>query len=96
MLSKKPLGRKRRVLVTFTLSEPEADAVQLVGDFTDWGSPKAMRRASDGTWSVAVELPSGREYAFRYVVNGVRWENDPAADKYVPNAFGSENSVVVT
>jgi hypothetical protein len=27
---------------------------------------------------------------------GVRWENDPAADKYVPNAFGSENSAVVT
>jgi len=38
----------------------------------------------------------GREYAFRYRVDGERWENDPGADKYVPNPFGSDNSVVVT
>ncbi|NMU47172.1 1,4-alpha-glucan branching protein, partial [Vibrio parahaemolyticus] len=25
-----------------------------------------------------------------------KWENDPQADAYVPNVFGSDNSVVCT
>jgi len=55
-----------------------------------------MRRLPEGVWRVAVELPSGREYSFRYLVDGVHWLNDPSADRYVPNPFGSENSMVVT
>jgi len=31
---------------------------------------------------------------FRYLVDGERWENDWAADAYVPNPFGGEDSVV--
>ena len=70
--------------------------MQLTGDFTSWSRPKAMRRAADGSWRVAVDLPAGREFGFRYLIDGVRWENDPKADRYAPNPFGSENSVVVT
>jgi 1,4-alpha-glucan branching enzyme len=96
MLAKKRINHSGHVRVTFVLPQQEAEAVQLLGDFTEWRKPKAMRRASDGTWRVAVELQAGREYGFRYLVDGVRWENDPSADKYVPNPFGTENSVVVT
>ena len=41
-------------------------------------------------------LPKGNEYQFRYLVNGRDWHNDWHADKYVPNKYGSDNSVVVT
>ena len=81
--------------VTFALQRPDADAVHVVGDFTDWQASKAMRRSAEGTWRVGVELPSGREYGFRYLVDGVHWVNDPSADKYAPNPYGSDNSVVV-
>lgn len=68
--------------------------VFLVGDFNDWKPVQAMERA-DECWRCALELEPGREYQFRYLVDGDTWLNDPAADKYAPNPFGSENSVVV-
>ncbi len=96
MSTKRRAPRKKYVRVTFLLQRPAADTVHVAGDFTDWQASKAMRRTPEGAWRVAVELPSGREYSFRYLVDGVHWINDPSADKYVPNPYGSENSVVVT
>ncbi len=96
MLAKTRLARNGHVRVTFVLPEPKAGAVHLVGDFTDWQASKPMRRARDGTWRAEINLEPGREYGFRYLIDGTRWTNDPAADKYVPNPYGSDNSVVVT
>jgi hypothetical protein len=39
-------------------------------------------------------LEAGQQYRFRYLVDGERWENDWAADAYLPNAYGGEDSVV--
>lgn len=47
-------------------------------------------------WGLTLTLDPEREYQFRYLVNGTSWQNDAAADKYVPNAYGDDNSVVVT
>ena len=96
MLSKRHLTNNGHVRVTFIMPRDDAGAVQLLGDFTEWRTPKAMRRSGDGTWRVAVDLPAGHEFHYRYLIDGVRWENDPQADKYAPNPFGSDNSVVVT
>jgi 1,4-alpha-glucan branching enzyme len=96
MLTKKRLSGNGHVRVTFILPPREAEDVRLLGDFTEWQGSKPLRRLRDGTWRVAVDLPAGREFGFRYLVDGQRWENDPGADKYVPNPFGSDNSVVVT
>ncbi|MDF5410084.1 isoamylase early set domain-containing protein, partial [Vibrio parahaemolyticus] len=41
-------------------------------------------------------LPKARNVQFRYLLDDAKWENDPQADAYVPNAFGSDNSVVCT
>jgi len=96
MITKQRAPRNHHTRVTFALQQPDARTISVAGDFTDWQASKEMRRSGEGLWRVSVELPSGREYGFRYLVNGERWINDPAADKYVPNPFGSENSVVVT
>ena len=47
-------------------------------------------------YRVQVELEPGREYQFRYLVDGREWYNDPQADAYVPGGHGSENGVVTT
>ncbi|MGD0993485.1 MAG: isoamylase early set domain-containing protein [Gemmatimonadales bacterium] len=96
MLAKTPVPRNGHIRVTFVLPEPGASAVHLVGDFSDWQAFKAMRRQKNGTWKTEILLEPGHEYGFRYLIDGKRWENDPKADKYVPNPYGSENSVVVT
>ena len=96
MITKRRTARASHVRVTFLLQRPDADTVHLVGDFTEWQPSRAMRRSPEGAWRLGVELPLGREYGFRYLVDGGYCVNDPSADKYVPNPYGSDNSVVVT
>jgi hypothetical protein len=40
-----------------------------------------------------VELEPGRQYQFRYLLDGERWCNDWHADAYVANQMGTDNCV---
>jgi len=83
--------------VTFELpAEVNANSVALVGEFNDWDETKnPMTKRKGGRFSTTISLQAGREYRFRYFVDGERWENDWNADKYLPNDQGSEDSVIV-
>jgi len=97
MLKKRRFKKTNVVKVTFVLpAEVEAETVHLVGDFNDWQTSHTMRRQKDRSWRITVDLKPGRKYQFRYLVDGERWLNDPQADKYIPNPYGDQNSVVVT
>lgn len=89
--------KKGTVKVTFELL-PEAQAQQaaVVGEFNQW-DPTAtpMKRKKDGSFSVAVNLQGGKQYRYKYYLDGQRWENDPHADELVPNIFGTQDSVLV-
>jgi len=95
MLEKTPRSGKN-VDVTFRM--PPLDGVvelYLCGDFNDWhksGAP--LRPQPDGSWAVTLTLELGKSYRFRYFDNQARWHNDWEADAYVPNEFGTEDSVV--
>lgn len=92
----KTRGRGGRAQVTFTLDGAVAAmSAAVCGEFNDWrGDGHVMDRAADGSFNLTVELDTGRRYRFRYLLDGSRWENDWAADDYVPNAFGGDDSVV--
>ncbi len=89
---------KNKVQVTFTLPVQEGDeSAYLVGDFNDWDvHATRMDRIDEGSWEAKVSLRPDREYQYRYLVNGTLWRTDPAADDYMRNPYGSENSVVST
>ena len=53
-----------------------------------------MKKLKDGSFSATASLESGGTYRFRYLVDGERWENDWEADEYLPNDFGSDDSIV--
>ena len=98
MITKKSLG-EGKILVTFELpSAVWAESVSLVGDFNDWNmtSHPLCQTIDDGRWYIEVILEAGKEYSFRYLVNGTDWHNDWHADKYAPNPFGGDDSVVIT
>lgn len=82
--------------VTFTLpAEAGAETACLCGEFNEWDKAALpMKKQKDGSFKVTVALEPGRHYHFRYFLDGERWENDWEADAYVPNAFGSEDSVL--
>lgn len=98
MLKKQFIEESPVCRVEFSLSESvQAETVYLVGDFNNWDeSATPMQQEHDHSFTVVVELEKDKEYHFRYLVNGVEWHNDWMADKYVPNPYSGDNSVVVT
>lgn len=92
----KTRGQGGRAQVTFTLDGAVgAMSAAVCGEFNNWfGDGHVMARAADGSFTLTIELDTGRRYRFRYLLDGSRWENDWAADDYVPNAFGGDDSVV--
>jgi 1,4-alpha-glucan branching enzyme len=71
------------------------ECLYLVGDFNGWNeAPHPMLRNEDGTRALALELEPGREYQYRYRTADGVWHDDPAADAYVANPYGSDNSIV--
>jgi hypothetical protein len=74
----------------------EAKRVALLGDFNEWDKDAMpMKRLRNGNFEISLELPSNREYRFRYLIDDRRWENDRCADKYERNPYGCDDSVVI-
>jgi hypothetical protein len=48
------------------------------------------------SFQVTLDLPVDQEFQFRYRINNSQWHNDWHADRYVPNPFSGDNSVVST
>jgi 1,4-alpha-glucan branching enzyme len=82
--------------VTFELpKDVDAEKVVLCGEFNDWDPEKhTLKRRKDGSFSTTISLKPGSSYRFRYLLDGERWENDWQADEYLPNEFGTQDSVI--
>lgn len=78
---------------TFKFRASHAKRVYLAGDFNDWDEKSHPMEKFGNVWKLTLKLPSG-EYRFKYLVDGF-WHNDLDAHKYVPNVWGSDDSVVV-
>lgn len=92
---------KKKCKVTFIVASEAAQGakkINLVGDFNSWSSTAdSMKALKDGSFSITKELEAGREYQFRYLLDGYKWENDWKADKYTPAPYSNaDNSVVIT
>ena len=95
MLQKKFFKTNDLCEVTFEY-KVEAQKVALVSESNDWQPVEMKKRSKDGVFYTKMRLPKDNEFQFRYLVDTDSWANDPAADKFVANEFGGENSVVVT
>jgi 1,4-alpha-glucan branching enzyme len=98
-LIKKYHETKSGCKVTFKLTKDianSANQVYLAGDFNNWDIDSIpMKKLKGGEFSVSVDLEKGREYQFKYLIDGSTWMNEIEADRHVPNEFQSENSVVI-
>ena len=79
--------------VVFEYFDPEATVVTLVGEFNGW-DPEArpLKRDPGGMWKGTLRLDPG-SHQYKFVINGHRWEEDPANLHRVPNEHGTFNSV---
>ena len=99
-----PLSKKfsddGKCTVKFTVSKEAAGGaktISIAGDWNSWSSTTdVLKKGKNGDFSISIVLEKGKEYQFRYLLDGARWENDWAADKYIPAPFSStDNSVVI-
>ncbi len=100
MLKKQYLKTKPVCKVTFSLpafAARGAKEVKLLGDFNNWSPEAAVAmKPSKDEYKAVLELETGRQYQFRYLIDAAYWENDHKADRYVPSPYtGIDNSVVV-
>ena len=99
-LTKKFLKSKPVCKVTFKLQSDvakESKKAAVLGDFNDWNPKKGkMKKLKSGEFSVTLDLESGKDYEFRYLVGESIWENDNAADKYVPAGVSFDENCVVS
>jgi 1,4-alpha-glucan branching enzyme len=94
--STKRVDSSGRATVEFRLP-PEAGATKawLAGEFNDWSvETHPLEQVDDGSLVTTVELDPG-SYRFRYYLGDGEWENDWAADAYVDNEHGGQDSLIV-
>jgi 1,4-alpha-glucan branching enzyme len=97
---------KTKVKVTFELPPAlteGAEEVYLVGDFNNWDERATLmerkldkKKGATPRFVVELDLEPNREYQYRYLINGTNWQNEWDADKYAPNPFFGDNSVIST
>ncbi|MCO6449649.1 MAG: isoamylase early set domain-containing protein [Caldilineales bacterium] len=93
MLTKKYIKSRDAMKVTFRVdSVPEAESVELLGEFNEW-QPQPLTQLKGGDYKIELDLTPGESYQYLYRIDG-RWQNDEAADAYIPNEFGGRNSIV--
>jgi hypothetical protein len=91
----KTTGLHGMTSVTFVLDlAVGAGEAAVCGEWNDWSPDRDVMERTEHGFRRTVELKPGRTYRFRYLLDGCRWENDWAADGYVPNDHGSDDSLV--
>ncbi len=97
MINKRFFKTKDEVEVTFELELPDASSnVSIVADFLDWTPAPMKKMAKTSVYKFKTRLPKDGEFQFRYLLDDQTWMNDPAADQYIANGLGEDNSLVTT
>ncbi|MBI5170239.1 MAG: isoamylase early set domain-containing protein, partial [Candidatus Eisenbacteria bacterium] len=79
--------------VTFRYSG-SGNTVNVAGEFNSWStSADPMKKQADGSWTLTKALPAGK-YAYKFVVDGTNWKEDPAATETVDDGYGGKNALV--
>ena len=92
MVAKNKTVARRRVY--FELRDLPGREVFIVGSFNDWQPGRKMEdKNSDGTYRCCLLLPPG-EYQYKFIIDGM-WRSDPLNPNFLPNEFGSLNSVLI-
>ena len=82
--------------ISFSLHDHAATAVQILGSWDDWRSPGITARPIEpGFWQTQpMPLAVGR-HAYKFLLDGKHWLDDPDNPRKVPDGLGGLNSSVV-
>ncbi|MGB2823571.1 MAG: glycogen-binding domain-containing protein [Phycisphaerae bacterium] len=82
---------RRSATFRFSFRSPgDVKEVLVAGSFNQW-KPVTMRKQKNGSFAVTLAIPAGT-YEYKFIVDG-HWMTDPDNASYVPNPYGTVNSV---
>ena len=86
------------VKVTFVLpAETFVEPVSVLGPFNGWDPlVHPLKRRSNGTRSVTVEVSAGTAYEFKYLAENGQWFCDPEAEAIEVAELHVHNSLLLT
>lgn len=80
----------------FVFHDDYADSVSVAGDFNGWDPARLpLVRDPSGMWEVAIAAPTRGRYQYKFLVDGVRWVEDPSNGMKVADNYGGLNSLLV-
>lgn len=81
--------------VKFSIYAPQAERVNIVGDFNNWSTTAdpLYDREGNGLWSIILPLTPGR-YEYKFLIDGKSWVPDPGNEERVDDGFGGQNAVL--
>jgi serine protease AprX len=81
--------------ITFSLHDHAATSVQVLGSWDDWRLPGITARSIEpGFWQTQpVRLPAG-QHAYKFLLDGKSWLDDPDNSRKAPDGVGGLNSTL--
>lgn len=81
--------------LVFTHHDDEARSVAVAGDFNAWNwAQHRGKQHADGLWRVELPLLAAGRYRYKFVIDGVRWQDDPGNGMKEPDEYGGFNSIL--
>ena len=98
MFKRQSCGTDGSLKVTFVLDGSEYERpVSVLGSFNGWDPfVHPLKKRSNGTRSVSVEVPAGGFFQFKYLADGGEWFCDPDADAVEVAEYAVHNSLLQT
>lgn len=81
--------------VQFIYRDPRARRVQVRGEWDDWQSETEARQVEAGVWLADIAKPSAGFYAYKFLIDGTTWIDDPENGQRRTNPYGEYDSVLV-
>ena len=86
-----PQPESRNETVFFTLDDPNARSVSVVGDWNHWDPAAQPLKLKDGLWRVSISLKKGAVYFYNFLIDGKTWITDPSQLTVSEDSFGKKS-----
>lgn len=87
---------KDKCKVTFSYpANDDVRAVTVAGDFNGWSTEALPMKKGKSGFTTSVDLETGKDYQYRFFVDGERWEDDDTSDGFAEGPY-CRNCVVST
>jgi serine protease AprX len=82
--------------ITFYCYDRGARQAAVIGSFNDWQSKKGqMKPLAPSLWYFTLPAPARGVYAYKFLLDGSRWINDPENSDRIEDGFGGYNSLLI-